>query len=123
MGAILLGSAGSQPVESNLSGLVPVPDSLPTSPVVLTEGVDPFEQKTPIVNNNNYYTIIGDSDVPEDTTIVRTDGLISSVVKASKTVTITRDGDGLITNINDGTYSKDIIRTDGVITFIDVTVL
>jgi hypothetical protein len=122
MGAILLGSAGQSPVESGFTRLVPIPENLPIDPIVLMEGVDRFEQKTPIINNNNYYTIEGGL-VPEDTTIIRTDGLISQVIKETKVIDIIRDVDGLIIEINDGIYLKEIIRTDGVITSIDVTVL
>lgn len=121
MGAILLGSAGQSPVESGFLGLVPIPENLPADPIVLTEGIDRFEQLAPIINN--YYITEGGGLVPEDTVIIRTDGLISSVVKETKTINITRDVDGLIQYINDGTYLKEIIRTDGVITAIDVTVL
>ena len=63
-------------------------------------------------------------EIPEDTTINRdSDGLISSIVTATKTTAISRDSYGLISSINDGTYKKDILRTDGLISGIDVTPL
>jgi hypothetical protein len=39
MGAILLGSAGSLPENDESTNSIPVPESLPTDPTVLTEGV------------------------------------------------------------------------------------
>lgn len=60
---------------------------------------------------------------PEDTLIYRTNGLISQVVKETKTINITRDINGLISYITDGTYRKDIVRVNGVITEVQVSLL
>jgi hypothetical protein len=65
----------------------------------------------------------GGFPIPEDTTINRNyEGEIISIVKPSKTINITREG-GQITSIEDGTYQKDIIRTNGIITSVDITTL
>lgn len=56
-------------------------------------------------------------------TITRTDGLISSVTKASgRTITINRDGNGVISSTTDGTNTWTINRdSNGAITGVTVT--
>lgn len=143
-GAIPLGGAGSSPVDDKKNITIPIPEALPNDPVVLIDGHVPsnvndlprggLKDQVLKKRSNSDYDVHWDTDetggdsghdhVPEDTTINRdANDLIESVVTASKTVNITRDGDGQIVSVEDGEYQKDIIRTGGLISFIDVTKL
>lgn len=62
--------------------------------------------------------------VPEDVTINRDgNGIITSIVTASRTVTFTRDGNDVITDITDEIWNKEILRTGDIITGIDVSLI
>ena len=145
MGAILLGSAGENPIIIEENNAIPIPDTIPADPTVLTEL--PSEQNTGSVahgipeggsqgqvlakkSDANYDVewkndeTGGGSSVPEDTIIHRDiNGLITSVEKVSKTVNITRNPDDSIASTNDGIYLKEIVRVGGMISEINVTVL
>lgn len=145
MGAILLGSAGDNPIVIEENNAIPIPDNIPADPTVLTEL--PSEQNTGSVTHGipeggsqgqvlakktgaNYDVewkndeTGGGSSVPEDTIIHRDiNGLITSVEKVSKTVNITRNPDDSIASTNDGIYLKEIVRVGGMISEINVTVL
>ncbi len=151
MGTIPLGGAGNAPNESGQLGTIPIPEQLPADPTVLIDVIEPatsvvgggflpiggsINQVLSKLSNANYNVgwedVIAQEDVdhtvrygvPEDTVINRDgNGLISSIVTASKTVTFTRDVDGIITNITDELYNKEIIRTGDIISAIDVTLL
>jgi hypothetical protein len=65
----------------------------------------------------------GDEVIPTDVTINRdTEDNINTIVFASgKTITISRNIDGDIETIADGTYTRSIVRVDGEITEILIT--
>lgn len=153
MGTIPLGGAGSAPIQSGQANSIPIPEQTPANPTVLIDVIEPGagavggqmptgglkDEVLAKLSNANYdigWIAISTGGIsqeeleegvrygyPEDVTINRTNGLISSIVTASRTVTITRDGNGLITDVTDEIYNKEIIRTNGVISSIDVTLV
>lgn len=114
MEAILLGSAGNDPVIIENNNTIAIPTILPSAPLVLTEL--PFFEGEP---QENYET---SNIFPDNITIFRDgENRVSSVVRDSKTVIITRDAFGIITSISDGIYQRDINRINGLIVSITIT--
>lgn len=137
MGAILLGSAGNNPNTVSETPSIPIPSVLPNDPAVVTE--EPNLARTNlegIPSGGNLGDVLAkrsasDYDlewkrnskevVPESLVINRVDDVVVSIVKGTKTITITRNIDGEITSIYDGTYTQTIVREDGIIIGINVT--
>lgn len=115
MEAILLGSAGDNPAITNKSNTIKIPSILPSTPVVLTEA--PFFEGSPREGSET-------SHFPDNVIIYR-DGLnrVSLVVRDSKTVSITRDANGVITSVSDNKYRRNINRVNGIPVSITVTKL